>query len=197
MNQNHQLEHVIDSIVGLGKKQKKVTVADIHDVVGQRSFGPFLFIPAIFELSPLGGVPGVPTLLGLIVVITAVQMIVGRDHFWLPGFLARRSVRGERIEPAMHKIRPVVRFIDKGLRPRLQRITNQPWNRAVAGLCVLCAVIVPPLELFPFLSSGPFAAIALIGLGLMGHDGVFVWSGVVLATVTFGTIMFVFAGWAQ
>ena len=179
---NHPLERVIDSIVDLGKKQEKVTVSDIQEEVGQRSFGPFLFVPALLEISPLGGIPGVPTLLGLIVVITAVQMLFGHHHFWLPGFLSRRSIKGERIDPAMKKIRPVVRVVDKALRPRLQRITEEPWSRAVAGLC---AFTVPPLELVPFASTGPFAAIALIGLGLMGRDGVFVWLGVITAVASF------------
>ena len=186
------LEYVVDAIIELGRTQDKVFVADIQDRVGQRSFGPFLFVPALFELSPLGGVPGVPTMLGLFVIITAVQMMFGRRHFWLPGFIAKRSIKGERIGPALQKIRPVVRLIDKGLRPRLERITKKPWNRIVAGLCVLCAVIVPPLEIFPFVSSGPFSAIALIGLGLMGRDGVFVWLGVIVAAITFVSISFLF-----
>lgn len=189
---DHPLERVIESIIELGKKQEKVSVSDIQKEIGQRSFGPFLFVPAIFEISPLGGIPGVPTLISLIVIITAAQMLMGRRHFWLPGFISRRSIKGKRIEPAMKKIRPVVRLVDKGLRPRLQRITKKPWNRAVAGLCILCAVIVPPLEVIPFASTGPFAAIALIGLGLMGRDGVFVWLGVIVATVSFYLLRFAF-----
>ena len=189
---DHPLERVIDSIAELGKKQEKVSVSDIQKEVGQRSFGPFLFVPAIFEISPVGGIPGVPTLIALIVVITAAQMLFGRRHFWLPDFIARRSVKGKRIEPAMQKIRPVVQLVDKGLRPRLQRITKKPWNRAVAGLCILCAIIVPPLEVIAFASTGPFAAIALIGLGLMGRDGVFVWLGVIVATVSFYLLSFAF-----
>lgn len=189
---DHPLERVIESIVKLGKKQEKVSVSDIQKEVGQRSFGPFLFVPAIFEISPLGGIPGVPTLISLIIVITAVQMLFGRRHFWLPGFISRRSIKGKRIEPAMKKIRPVVRLVDKGLRPRLQRITKEPWNRAVAGLCILCAVIVPPLEVIPFASTGPFAAIALIGLGLMARDGMFVWLGITVAIVSFYLISIAF-----
>lgn len=182
---DHPLEHVIDSIVELGEEQDKVSVADIQERVGQRSFGPFLFIPAIFEISPLGGVPGVPTLLGVIVVITAGQMLFGRKQFWLPGFISKRAIKGERIKPAMQKIRPAVRLVDKALKPRLKRITQPPWSRVVAGLCVLCATTVPPLEIVPFASTAPFAAIALIGLGLMGHDGIFVWLGVIVALGTF------------
>lgn len=182
--QERPLEHVIDALVELGDKQDEVLVADIQREVGQRSFGPFLFIPAIFEISPLGGVPGVPTLLGLIVVLTAGQMLFGRDEFWLPGFISKRSIKGKRIGPAMQKIRPAVRAVDKVLRPRLQRVTRKPWSRIAAGVCVLSALTVPPLEIVPFASSGPFIAVALIGLGFIGHDGLFVWLGIVVAIAT-------------
>lgn len=191
-NHNRPLEDVIESIIDLGSKQEKVSVADIQEKVGQRSFGPFLFIPAIFEISPLGGIPGVPTLLGIIVALTAGQMLFGRRHFWLPEFISRRSVKGKRIGPAMQKIRPAVRIVDKALRPRLQWITRSPGSRLVAGLCVLCAISVPPLEIIPFASSGPFAAIAIIGLGLMAHDGIFVWLGIIVALATLFLLNFAF-----
>ncbi|HBT32592.1 MAG TPA: hypothetical protein DEB15_07040 [Pusillimonas sp.] len=191
-DRNHPLEHVIDSIIDLAKKQEAVSVADIQEKVGQRSFGPFLFIPAIFVISPLGGVPGVPTLLSLVVMITAGQMLFGRRHFWLPGLVSKRSFKGERIESAMQKIRPVVRVIDKALRPRLQHVTQKPWSRVVAGLCVLCALAVPPLEVVPLGSVGPFVAIALIGLGFIGRDGLFVWLGILAAAVALYLLSFVF-----
>ena len=178
------LERVLDALLQLGQTKEKVTVADVQEEIGQRSFGPFLFVPAVLEISPLGGVPGVPTLLGLIVAITAAQMLFGRRHFWLPGFISRRSIKGERIEPAVQKMRPVMRLVDKGLRPRLQHITQEPWSRVVAGICLLCALTVPPLELVPFASTAPFVAIALIGLGLTGRDGLFVWVGVITAIVS-------------
>ena len=189
---DHPLEHVIDSIIELGNKQEQVSVGDIQETVGHRSFGPFLFIPAIFEISPLGGVPGVPTLLAIIVILTAAQLLFGRKHFWLPSVITKRSIKGERIGPAMEKIRPAVRGIDKVLRPRLQRIIQSPWNRAVAGVCVLATVTVPPLELVPFGSTAPFIGIALIGLGFLGQDGLFVWVGVIAAIVGLYLVTYAF-----
>jgi len=80
--QKHEcLEQVIDGVVELGEDRHKVSVSDIQDKIGQRSFGPFLFVPALIEISPVGGIPGVPTMLALIIALFAVQMLFGRDHF--------------------------------------------------------------------------------------------------------------------
>lgn len=174
-------EHVFDDIAALGEEQEKVSLADMRDAVGQRGYGPFLFVPAILEVSPVGGIPGVPTLLGLIVAIFALQMLMGRKHFWIPGFLGRRSVKSEKLRKAIDKMRPVLRFLDKVIRPRLTWITKKPFLQITAAICVLCAAMAPPLELVPFASSLPFGAIALFGLGLTAHDGVVVVLGMALA----------------
>src|SRR5690606_33093336 len=134
--------------------------------------------------SPIGGIPAVPSLLGLIVLLTAAQILFGRQAFWLPGFIARRRVKGDRIKPAMRKMRPVIRFIDKVLKPRLTWATRGGWSRLAAAVCVVCALTVPPLELIPFASSAPFSAIALIGLGLLSRDGLFVCLGIAVAVVS-------------
>jgi len=46
------------------------------------------------------------------------------------------------------------------------------------------AASVPPLELIPFASSGPFAAIGLIGIGLTTRDGLLVLLGLLMAAVS-------------
>jgi len=174
-------EHVFDDISALGEKQDRVSLADMRDTAGQRGYGPFLFVPALLEISPLGGVPGVPTLLGIIIAIFALQMFLGRKHFWIPEFLGRRSVDGRKLRKAIDKMRPVVRLLDKVIRPRLTWVTRRPFLRIVAALCVLCAALAPPLELVPFASTLPFGAIALFGLGLTAHDGIVVLLGMALA----------------
>lgn len=56
--ERRRLEEVIDGVIQLGKHERQVSVGDIQRQIGQRSFGPFLFGPAIIEISPLGGIPG-------------------------------------------------------------------------------------------------------------------------------------------
>lgn len=76
---HEELQGLVEGLIRLGREREQVSVADIQDEVGQRSFGPFLFVPAL-EISPVGGIPGLPTLLAVIVALFALQMLFGRKH---------------------------------------------------------------------------------------------------------------------
>ncbi len=179
------LEQVIDGIIELGKKQDKVAISEIQDSLGRRSFGPFLFVPAIVEISPVGGIPGLPTALALIVALFSIQMLIGRDHFWIPDFLAKRTVSGAKLDKGLNKMRRVVRWLDKISRERLGWAVRKGTLRLIAVLCVLLTTSVPPLELMPFASTAPFGAIALFGLGITTRDGLLVILGLVVTVGAF------------
>lgn len=177
------LEAVIDGVIDLGRQREgeKVSIGDIQSRIGQRSFGPFLFIAAVCEISPLGGVPGLPTLLAAIVALCSVQMLLGQERFWIPGLLRNRAVSGQKLQSGLQRIKPAMRWLDKVIRPRLGWATEKSCVRILAVLCLTLAASVPPLELLPFASSVPFAAIGLFGLGLTARDGYVVLAGLVVA----------------
>ena len=171
---------VLDQLAELAGDKDEVSVGDVHEAFGQRSYGPFLLIPALIEMSPIGGVPGLPSVIALLIGIIAVQMLIGRRELWLPGFLRRRSVRGERLEKAVEKMRPLARWTDRLFHGRLTFLTRGPWLRVIAVLCILLVLTVPGLELIPFASTFPMAAIAMFGLALLVGDGLLVLLGLLI-----------------
>lgn len=179
------LEDVIDGVIELGKEKDKVSVGDIKREIGQRSYGPFLFVPSIIEISPVGGVPGASTFFALIVAVFALQMLFGRNHFWMPQFLAKRSIKSQKIESGLNKIRKVIRGLDKVIRPRLGWATQKTFVRLIAAICLILTTSVPPLEFIPFASLAPFSAICLFGLGLTAKDGVVVLLGMAVSLIAF------------
>ncbi|WP_434154998.1 exopolysaccharide biosynthesis protein [Pseudomonas sp. JZ134] len=179
------LEDVIDGVIELGKEKDKVSVGDIKREIGQRSYGPFLFVPSIIEISPVGGVPGASTFFALIVAVFALQMLFGRNHFWMPRFLAKRSVKSQKIESGLNKVRKVIRGLDKVIRPRLGWATQKTFVRLIAAICLILTTSVPPLEFIPFASLAPFSAICLFGLGLTAKDGVVVLLGMAVSLIAF------------
>ena len=179
------LEDVIDGVIELGKEKDKVSVGDIKREIGQRSYGPFLFVPSIIEISPVGGVPGASTFFALIVAVFALQMLFGRNHFWMPQFLAKRSVKSQKIESGLNKVRKVIRGLDKVIRPRLGWATQKTFVRLIAAICLILTTSVPPLEFIPFASLAPFSAICLSGLGLTAKDGVVVLLGMAVSLIAF------------
>ena len=183
------LSDLVDNLRELGEQQDQVSVHDIHEALGERSFGPFLAIPALIEITPIGGIPGLPTVIALVIALVSAQLLFGRDHLWLPGFLERQTLKGDRIKKGMDWLERPAGWIDRVLRPRLSWLSGKAGLRVVALLCIFLCMTVPPLELLPFASSIPMGAIALMGLGLMARDGLVILLAGLGALVGLGTLL--------
>lgn len=170
-SQPDTLGEILDGFDALAQSHQRVAVADLVDAIGPRSYGPFLIVPALIEISPLGGVPGIPTALAAVVVLFALQMLGGRKRMWMPGWLARRGVAAQKMKRLVAGARPMAARMDRWFHGRLRWLTSGLGMRLAALACIALACMVPPLELFPFASSAPMAAIALIGLALLVRDG--------------------------
>ncbi|MCP1170238.1 exopolysaccharide biosynthesis protein [Limimaricola litoreus] len=180
------VEDILDRLEQEGRDDDRATVGDVTGALGDRGFGPFLFVPALIEISPIGGVPGVPTLLALIIALFAVQIVMQRDEMWLPGFLENRSVSGDKLAKSADKLRGIGRWLDRWFHGRLEALTGPKASR-IAGIAVLILCLtVPPLELVPFASTAPMAAIAAFGLAMTLRDGVLMALGFVLSLVALG-----------
>lgn len=171
-------EEMLDDIGALSRGADHVSIADVVDRIGPRGFGPLIFAPALVGASPVGGIPGVPTLMALVIILIAVQILIRRGRIWLPGPIRRRSVTAARLQTAIAKMRPAAKWIDRWLGRKLEWLTSAP-ARVVAGLLVIgLCILVPPLELIPFAALVPMLAIALIGLAIMAHDGILMLIGI-------------------
>lgn len=177
---------ILDRIEELADKEDKVAVGDVIEALGGRGFGPLLVIVPLIDISPIGGIPGLPTAMALVIVVVAVQILLGRRHMWLPGFIRRRSVKSERAKKAVGKTRGVARFMDRWFHGRLTWLPEGVFLRVAAvGVILLCAA-VPPLELLPFATTAPMLAIAAFGLAITVRDGALMIAAVVLALAAVG-----------
>lgn len=172
MQNDHKAQEMIDQIVDLAKSNDSVRVGDMIEALGHRGFGPLLFVPAMIELTPIGGVPGVPTVLATIIALIAAQIVLGRNHFWLPDILERRTVSAGALTKAADVLQPMATRMDRWFGQRLLKMVKPVMQRVAAGVVIAHCATVPPLELIPFASSIPMLSIALIGLAMMAYDGV-------------------------
>ncbi len=177
------VEHILNELCETGKQNETVTIGQVVTAIGDRGWGPFLFVPALIEISPLGGVPGVPTVLAAIIAVFAVQIALGRDSTWLPGVIERRGVTGKKLNEAMDKMHPVGERLDRWFHGRLPSFTSDKATRAAALVTLVLCLTVPPLELLPFASTGPMLAIAVFGLALTLGDGALMIAGFVLSAI--------------
>ena len=156
------------------KGRDAVTLGALIDEIGTRSFGPLLLLAGLVTVMPVvGDIPGVPTVMALLVLLVAGQLLVGRDHFWLPRWVLARRMRRDRLLRALGWLRRPARWVDRLLRPRLAWLVRGPGQYAIAVACVVIALAMPPMEFVPFSANAAGAVLLAFGLALIARDGVF------------------------
>ena len=162
---------VVDALYEAADEGNPVTAERIADHLDRRGIGALLLVPAAIEMTPIGGIPGLPTLLAATVALFAAQILIGRKDLWLPGILGRRTVDADRLRTAADWLRPIAEWADRHLGRHMPVLTTPPASRIAALAIILLCCTVPALELVPFASTLPMAAAALFGLALLTQDG--------------------------
>ncbi len=181
------LDDLLDRMTQAARGNGRVSLDDVLEVVGRRSFGPLLLVPGIVTVAPLvGDIPGVPVLMGLFIIVVASQVLVRRRSFWLPGWLLRRSVKASNLRKAVAKLRKPARFIDRFLRPRLAWLTGGLAAHFMAVCCILIALATPAMEFVPTSANWAGLAIIFFGLALIADDGLFALAAFLFTTALFG-----------
>jgi hypothetical protein len=181
-----------DGAAAEGDDPGEVTLEQMLDAVGRRSFGPLLLLAGLVVLAPLiGDIPTVPTMMAVVVMLVAVQLLLQRGQFWLPEWLLRRSVERKKVRKAVAWLRRPAEWVDRVLRPRLTFLTGDRGSVVVALTCMLIALAMPPMELIPFSANGAGLALSGFGLALVTRDGLL---ALLSFAFTFGTLGWV--GWA-
>lgn len=165
-----RLQHLLEEVTDAGVADE-VSVADVLESIGSRSIGALLLVPSIVVLTPLSGIPGVPTTAGLIILLVCVQYLVGRRTVWLPQRIRRARISRKRLAAAFGYIRPLARVLDHVFRPRLRVLINHWTFSLSAVICALLAATMPPLELLPFTATITAFIIAMFAMALIYEDG--------------------------
>lgn len=157
------------------------TIRELLKTFGTRSFGPMLFLPSIIALGPTGAIPGMSIVTGALILIIAVQMLIGREQVWLPERALRFEVSRNRLKQLADKVVPWTDWLERFVGTRATVLVSAPWNRAIAAVSAVLALTMFPLALLPFAVAVPASALTLFSLGLLLRDGVLIAVGYVLA----------------
>jgi hypothetical protein len=159
-----------------------VSIRDIIESLGHRSFGFILLIFALPNSLPILGIPGVSTITGLPLLLIAVQMTLRHHRVYMPRWIAKQSLAAESFRNIINRVVPWMQRLEKLLKPRLNFLTHkaaEPWLGAVCvSLAFLLILPIPLGNLLPGLS------ILLIALGLIESDGLFVLGGLIMGVVS-------------
>ena len=184
------LTELIHTMERMERENAQVSVDDVVHAVGRRSFGPLLLLTGLITLAPIiGDIPGMPTLMAVLVLLTSSQLLVGRETFWLPKWLLNRSLSRQKFDKALHYMKKPAKWVDGLLGVRLAWMTGYIGIRGTAFACLLVALAMPPMEFIPFSANGAGLALTLFGLGLVARDGLMLALGFLLTGVTFTVVV--------
>lgn len=141
-----------------------VTLAWLIDGLRERSFGIVMLILGLIAL-----IPGASGVIGVLLMIPALQMMLARKGPVFPGFLARRRISKRRLARLIARINPVLRRIERVVRPRWA--TPFEATKMAVGLVVflLAATLLAPI---PFSNIIPGLVIVLLSFAYLEEDGI-------------------------
>lgn len=162
-----------------------VSVEQIRDALGDRSFAAMLALFSILNLLPFP--PGTTLILGPPLVIVALQMALGQSRVWLPQFVLRKSISRERFQGLVKRHLPKLLKLETFVQPRYWPFANRDRDELIIGwlaLVLALAVTVP----IPLGNWFPALSILLIALALSERDGILFYVGLFLGTLSLAII---------
>lgn len=183
-NLAHIVEEVRDGVDG-----DTVTVGEVLDAIDNRGFGPLLLIPALISISPVGGIPGMSIITGLLIFLIAIQMILHGEHPWIPSRLEKFEFSREKFQNGIDRAKPWVRWTDRWVSERLTIFSTGPMHYVLASLMVLLSLTYIPLALVPMGVFLPGLANTFFAIGITARDGIVVIFGLIAsAAAVYGVI---------
>lgn len=179
-DQNDQ-DNLSKIFINLAQQAKgPVSMMQIRDALGDRSFAALLVFFAAINLIPVP--PGATLILGLPLLIIAIQMVWGAQSVWLPRYLLNKSVSEEKFRSAADRLVPKLVSLEKYIKPRFWPLPGRYDERIIGFLSLLMAILVTlPV---PFGNWFPALTITLAGLALSQRDGILLLASAVVAFIS-------------
>ena len=156
-----------------------LTIHQVRDQLDERGFGLMILILAIPCLVP--ALYGVPQIVGVPILLLALQIVVGRQEPWLPRPILRRRVSKAWLDRMADFAAKRMLWFERVSRPRLKLFACGAGERVAGVLMVVATLTI----IVPFTNTVPSVALTLMAVGLIERDGAFVLLGEAVA-----------AGWA-
>jgi len=152
-----------------------LTIREVRDHMDERAFGLLILILTIPCLVP--ALYGVPQVLGIPILLLAGQIVIGRKEPWLPEGVLRRRVPKAWLDRMADFASKRMGWFERLSRPRLRWLATGAGERLAAIFMILATITI----VLPMTNTVPSVALALLSVGLIQRDGVFVALGSAVA----------------
>lgn len=150
-------------------RTEKVTLADILNLSGERTFGFLFVLLALPSALPIPA-PGYSIPFGVVMFVLAMQLIAGRQRPWLPKGWKDKGFGINQIQPVVKKGVPWLRRIEVLSRPRLTPVCTSYPGRVVIGVAIALMSVCMMIPI-PGTNTLPAIGIFVTGFGLLDDDG--------------------------
>jgi hypothetical protein len=152
------------------------TLEWLMGVLHKQSFGLIIFV-----LSLVAVAPGISVVGGLLLLIPAFQMIIGRATPSFPHWIASRPLPTKHLGAVVQRAIAVLKRVEKVVYPRGP--VPREVTKRVVGIAVMMLTARLLLAPIPFSNILPALLIALISLAYLEEDGLVLSIGILLACV--------------
>lgn len=171
----------------------RLSIADLLDALSDHGFGLLLLLLALPNAMPGPLIPGFSVPFALGIAALGLQLVWGWHTPHLPRRLLSLSMDGRRFRRLVQRTEPLLRRLERWLRPRASPLAGGPGERlvgiALIGLSVVLALPVP------FGNTPVALSIIVIALGLLEGDGIALLLGLGAGTAaTLWNAVLLFAG---
>ncbi|MEM8542562.1 MAG: exopolysaccharide biosynthesis protein [Cyanobacteria bacterium P01_H01_bin.119] len=173
-------------------REDKVTLKDILTLAGERTFGVLFVLLSIPSALPIPA-PGYSVPFGVVMLVLAIQLIIGRARPWLPQGWNRSAFDLSQVQGIVKAGIPWLRRIEKISRPRLKYICTSLPGRVIIG-CAIALMSISMMVPIPATNTLPAIGIFITGFGLLDDDGAISLGGLVVCLMgaTLSTLILLF-----
>lgn len=159
----------------------QVTLKDILILAGERTFGFLFVLVALPSALPIPA-PGYSVPFGILLLLLAVQLVIGRTRPWLPAAWNQKAFDLLTVQKIITAGTPWLQRLEAISRPRLTPVCAGRLGRAVIGLAIALMAISMMIPI-PLTNTLPAIGILVTGFGLLDNDGAISLGGLVLCAL--------------
>ena len=165
----------------------KISLVDILELAGERTFGFLLVLLALPSALPIPA-PGYSMPFGMIIVLLAAQMVIGRHRPWFPKQIRNSSLKRQHAQNLMKAGLPWLRRLESISRPRFSFMCNSVIGRIAMGLAIalMGAFMMIPI---PGTNTIPAMIVFILGFSLIEEDGLISIFGLAAGLVGGGSVV--------
>ncbi|MGQ9866608.1 MAG: exopolysaccharide biosynthesis protein [Pseudanabaenaceae cyanobacterium] len=167
-----------------------LTLGQVLTTAGDRAFGLLFVLLSLPSALPIPA-PGYSTPFGVVLLILALQWLVGRPTPWLPLAVRDRPIARPALAEVLQKALPWLHRLEKVTQPRLAAVCRSGRTVVALMVALMAAAMILPI---PGTNTVPALGILVTGFGLLEDDGAIVLAGFGLSLAFLGALVLVVTG---